>query len=156
MYETFDHTADLGLRVRAADAAELFTDAARGLFSAMLANPDAVNPVEEIAIHLEGNNLEELWHDWLSELLYVFHGRRMALVEFHVDLNLPATGAAPSENVDAETRVSPPMILNATARGEPIDPSRHQIEMEVKAVTWHQLKVEQSPEGWLGEVILDI
>ena len=70
MYEIFEHTADLGIRVRAGDEDELFADAARGLFSVMVANLDAVRPLEEVRIQLVGENLEELLHDWLAELLY--------------------------------------------------------------------------------------
>jgi SHS2 domain-containing protein len=46
--------------------------------------------------------------------------------------------------------------LTATARGEPIDPSRHQIDDEVKAITWHALKVEQEGEEWTADVIIDV
>ena len=47
--------------------------------------------------------------------------------------------------------------LTATAWGEPIDTARHQLDMEVKAITYHGLKVEpQQSGGWLAEVIVDI
>jgi SHS2 domain-containing protein len=155
MYETFEHTADMGLRVRAANVEELFTDAGRALSSVMVANLDAVRAVEEIAIHLEADHLEDLWHDWLSELLYTFHGRRLALAEFQVTLRLPATGEALPADA-AKILAASPIALDAAVRGEPIDPKRHEVELEVKAVTWHHLKVEPLPGGWLGEVILDL
>jgi SHS2 domain-containing protein len=136
MYEIFEHTADMGIRARAEDLDALFADAARGLFSVLLANPDAVRSVEEVAIQLEGGDLEELLHDWLAELLYLFNARRMALAEFtvHVAANK----------------------LTATIRGEPIDPARHEIDAEVKAITWCNLKVQQQSGGWLAEVIVDV
>ena len=54
--------------------------------------------------------------------------------------------------------------LTATVQGEPIDTARHQLDMEVKAITWHGLKVVRDgggdgggdKEGWLAEVIVDI
>jgi len=46
--------------------------------------------------------------------------------------------------------------LRATARGEPFDPSRHELDMEVKAITYHGLKVEREADGWLAEVIVDL
>jgi SHS2 domain-containing protein len=136
MYEIFEHTADMGIRVRADSLNALFADAARGLFSVLVANHDAVRTTKEMAFQLDGDNLEELFHDWLAELLSTFYTRRLAFAEFHVQVN--------------------PKRLTATARGEPIDPGRHEIEVEVKAVTWHALKVEQLPEGWLAEVIVDV
>jgi SHS2 domain-containing protein len=137
MYETFEHTADLGLRVRAADLDGLFGEAGRGLFSLMFANLDAVRPVEEVSLGVVGEELDYLLFDWLNELLYLFETRRLVLVEFHV-------------------RVSGSSV-QATARGEMFDPTRHQAEHEVKAITYHELKVVQEADGsWLAEVIVDI
>jgi SHS2 domain-containing protein len=136
MYEIFEHTADIGIRARADSLDQLFADAARGLFAVMVENPESVRPIDEVAFQLRGADVEELLHDWLAELLFTFHARRVVLTEFHVQLNQ-------SE-------------LTATARGEPIDPTRHQIDAEVKAVTWCGLKVEHHPNGWLAEVIVDI
>ena len=92
--------------------------------------------VEEVAFEVSGDDVEELFHDWLAELLYTFNARRIVLAEFHVRLG--------------------PLQLTATARGEPIDLSRHEIDVEVKAITWCGLKVERQPDGWLAEVVVDI
>jgi len=136
MYEIFEHTADMGIRVRAAALDELFADAARGLFSVMVSNLDAVRTVEETAFSIAADDVEQLLHDWLAELLYAFHARRLVFDDFDVSVD----GAA----------------LTAAARGEPLDPGRHEIEVEVKAVTWHGLKVERNEHGWLAEVIVDV
>jgi SHS2 domain-containing protein len=136
MYETFDHTADLGLRVRADDLDALFADAARGLFSVLVANPASVRPVEELAFELQGDRRDDLLFDWLAELLYTFETRRVLLATF--DVTVRDDG------------------LTATARGEPIDRERHRLDMEVKAITYHGLKVEPDGAGWLAEVIVDL
>ncbi|MBI3837548.1 MAG: archease [Planctomycetia bacterium] len=136
MYETFEHTADLGLRVRAADLPNLFVDAARGLFSIIVANLDAVRPLETVSINVEGETSELLLFDWLGELLYTYDTRRLLLSEFDVQLG--------------------PTGLTATARGEPIDPGRHTLDHEVKAITYHGLKLQRENDGWLAEVIVDI
>ena len=136
MYETFEHTADLGLRVRAADLDSLFADAGRGLFSLMVANLDAVRLVEEVSLGVVGDELDYLLFDWLNELLYIFETRRLVLVEFKVHVS---DGG-----------------VQATARGEPFDPSRHHSEHEVKAITYHELSVGKGDGGWLAEVIVDI
>jgi SHS2 domain-containing protein len=137
MYETFEHTADLGLRVRAADVDGLFADAGRGLFSLMVANLDDVRTVDEVSLGVVGAELDYLLFDWLNELLFVFDTRRLVLVEFQVRV--------------AESGVQ------ATARGEPFNPARHHAEHEVKAITYHELKVSQETDGtWLAELIVDI
>ncbi len=136
MFEIFEHTADLGIRVVAADLDALFGDAGRGLFSVIVANLDQVRPLQEVSFRVDGGQPDYLLFDWLNELLYTFESRRLLLAEFRV-------------HVGAEG-------LEATARGEPIDETRHKLEHEVKAITYHGLKVEQTPDGWLAEVIVDI
>lgn len=136
MYEIFEHTADLGLRVRAGDLPTLFVDAARGLTSMIATNLDGIQPVRVVPLRVESDSLDLLLFDWLTEILYLFESEHLLLCQFDVRL---------AGNV-----------LEAVARGEPLDESRHQLEHEVKAITYHRLKVEQTPDGWLAEVIVDI
>ena len=136
MYELFEHTADLGLRMRAESLDELFADAGRALFSVIVANFESVEPVQELAFQIEGSRHDDLLFDWLAELLYTFDTRRVLLCDFRVD---------GQDNG-----------LRATARGEPFDPGRHDLDMEVKAITYHGLKVEQDGDGWVAEVIVDL
>ena len=46
--------------------------------------------------------------------------------------------------------------LKAVIHGEPIDPTRHVLDHEVKAVTYHGVRIVRDEEGYLAEVILDI
>jgi SHS2 domain-containing protein len=140
MYETFDHTADVGLRARAADLNRLFEEAAAAMFSLVAADLDAVRPLEEISVELAPDDLDALLRSWLSELLYIFHVRKLLLSQFTVRID-DASGIGG---------------LRGTARGEPLDAARHKADVEVKAVTWHGLKVERTEDGWLAEVIVDI
>ena len=138
MHEVFAHTADIGLRVRAATLDGLFADAGTGLFSLIVTNLDEVRLRDEVNIALASKpgEYDHLLLDWLNELLFIFDSRRMVLAKFDVRIG--------------------PTRLQATAWGEPLDPARHRLDHEVKATTYHRLKVEQQPEGWLAEVIVDI
>lgn len=136
MYELFEHTADIGLRVRAASLDELFAEAGRAMFSVIIANPDALRPVQEATVEVAPAEPDDLLHDWLAKLLFLFDTQRMIPAEYQVRVH--ALG------------------VSARVRGERFDPARHTIGMEVKAVTYHALRVEQTPEGWMGEVILDL
>ena len=135
-FETFEHTADVGLRVRAAELDELFVGAAAALFSVIVANPDSIQSVQEIPIEIKGTGHEYLLFDWLAELLWTFDTRRIVFGSFEVHVD--ETG------------------LRAVARGEPVDRNRHQMDAEIKAITYHQLKVERDADGWLAEVIVDV
>jgi SHS2 domain-containing protein len=46
--------------------------------------------------------------------------------------------------------------VQAIVRGERFDSARHRLEHELKAITYHGLKVEQTGDGWVAEVVLDI
>lgn len=136
MYETFDHTADVGLRISAVTLEELFAEAGRGFLSLLVDNPDAVQPEQSFELEIPGDRYDDLLFDWLNELLYRFDSERLLPCEFAVRV--------------AETG------LKATVRGEPMDTSRHRMAYEVKAITYHRLRVEQTADGWEAEVILDI
>jgi SHS2 domain-containing protein len=135
-YETFEHTADLGLRVRAATLDELFADAACGLFSMIVPSLDTVRPLQAVEFRIAGDPTDLLLFDWLNELLYTYEVRHLLLAQFDVKVNEQG--------------------LTATARGEPTAPARHALDHEVKAITYHGLKLEHTANGWLAEVIVDI
>lgn len=136
MYEVFEHTADLGLRIRASDRNALFEEAGRALFSIIVDNLEDVRPTQSRTFQLAGTDGVYLLFDWLNELLYTFETEHLLLAEFIVQVD--ETG------------------LQATCRGEPADPDRHHLSHEVKAITYHALKCEQTREGWLAEIIVDI
>jgi SHS2 domain-containing protein len=136
MYEVFDHTADLGLRIRAATREELFADAARAIFSVIVTNLSEVRSVQQRRIRVVGSDNDLLLFDWLNELLFLFETERLILAEFCVEFEKDG--------------------LSAECRGESLDPARHVLEHEVKAITYHELKVESNEQGWLAEVIVDI
>jgi SHS2 domain-containing protein len=102
----------------------------------MVEDPTSVRPLEEVKIELAGTDREFLLFDWLKELLLRFETDHMLFAAF--DMTVTDAG------------------LSATARGEPFDPARHVLSHEVKAITYHELKVEQTADGWLAEVIVDI
>jgi len=136
MYETFEHTADLGLRIRSVDLNTLFAEAAQALFSALVEDLDAVAPLHRLSVTIAGDDREYLLFDWLRELLYRFDAEHLLFSRFEVQVS--ETG------------------LQGSAWGEPLDRARHELAHEVKAITYHGLRVEQMPDGWLAEVIVDI
>src|SRR5262249_11322107 len=105
MYETFDHTADLGLRIRAADLNTLLAEAAEALFSAVVEELSTVRPECCIDVRLEGQDREYLLFDWLKELLYHFDAEHLLFSCFEVRVGEGG--------------------LEAKAWGEPLDRARH-------------------------------
>src|SRR2546423_1424275 len=137
MYETFEHTADLGLRVRAADLDTLFGEAAEALTSALVEDPSSVEPRREAAIQVSGTDRAYLLFDWLKELLYRFGGG-------------PPTFRRVRGRVGGDGPGGP-------GWGGPYGPGRHSVRPRVKGVHFPRLRVEPDPDGgWLAEVIVDI
>lgn len=136
MHEFFEHTADLGLRVRAGDVDALFADAAAALFSAIVEDSSTVRPLQRIDVRIVGDDRELLLFDWLKELLYRFDAEHLLFSRFEV--HVAGDG------------------LKGAAWGEVLDRGRHELAHEVKAITYHGLLVERTEDGWLAEIIVDI
>jgi SHS2 domain-containing protein len=74
---------------------------------------------------------------WLTEVLYLYDGQGFAAGHFVIS-ELSSTR------------------LKATLSGEPFDAIKHAPRLDVKAVTYHQLLVEEAAEGARVRVFLDI
>jgi SHS2 domain-containing protein len=136
MHETFEHTADLGLRIRAADLDTLFAEAGQALFETIVEDLQTVRHEKRVDITLAADDREYLLFDWLKELLFHFDTEHLLLGKFVVHVTEKG--------------------LTGSAWGEPLDRSRHNLEHEVKAITYHGLRVERTGDGWMAEVIVDI
>lgn len=164
MIELFDHTADLGLRVTADTLEELFAEAGQGLLSILVVNPQAVQPVLSRQIELAADDLGWLLFDWLSELLFAFDTEKLLLRQFEIEIQGGGAQAGQSADASAVSTVSvagqspptPVWRLRALCRGEVCDPQRHTLDHEVKAITYHGLRVENTGQEWKAEVIVDI
>jgi SHS2 domain-containing protein len=104
----------------------------------IVANRAEVRAVESEQVSLEGESLEDLFIEWLNELIYRCETRHRLYSAFAVELDEPACR------------------LTASISGEPIDRGRHDLDHEVKAATRHGVSVRTEPPGWVAEVILDI
>jgi SHS2 domain-containing protein len=136
--ETFEHTADLGLRIFATDQPDLFRTAGEALFDVIVANRSDVRVVETELVSLTAESTEDLLVQWLNELIFRCETRHRLYTQFDVTL-------------DENGR-----LLEATIGGEPIDRGRHVLDHEVKAATRHELSLQQVGGEWIAEVIVDI
>lgn len=132
-YEELNHTADVGIRAYGATLEELFANAAAGMFS-LITDLEKVRAVGEVGVRVQGDDPGSLMVNWLSELLFVHETQHLLLSEFEVTLD--------------------GLALTGRARGERIDKRRHTLNLVVKAVTYHKLRIE--PEKGVAEVIFDI
>ncbi len=135
-FEILEHPADIGFRAFGSELPDLFANAALAMLS-IAGDPEAAEPRHQYRIAIESGDRESLLVDWLSEVLYWWDGKRVAFREIHIT------------NFTDKS-------LEAVALGEPRHAERHRARLIVKAVTYHQLKIEQLPDHWIAEVYLDI
>lgn len=136
--EFFEHTADVGMRVRAGNLDDLFRTAAEGLFDYVVVNRAEIQAAEVETVSLQAETPAELLADWLNELIFRLETRHRVYGRFEVHLD--------TDGRSLEGRIA----------GEPLDPTRHVLDHEVKAVTHHGLALQPTTEGWVAELILDI
>ena len=134
--EFLEHTGDIGLRVRAGNLDELFALAAEGMFS-IICPRAKIEKIVARDIVLESRELQELFVNWLSELNYFFCTEQELVGECDI-LEVSATR------------------IRARVFGERVDPARHQVHTEIKAVTYHMLDIAPKEDGWEARVLFDI
>lgn len=131
-YESLEHTADIGFRAWGSSLEELFANAALALVHTAV-DASAAIAAEPYPIAAGGADHGEQLVNWLNEVLFWLDARRVVFARFEVH--------APGQGV---------------GWGEPRDDGKHPPRLVVKAVTFHQLRVERTSGAWVAEVYLDI
>lgn len=135
-YELIEHTADIGIRVKGCDLKDLFKKAALAMFDIITQRPKLKRGREEkITIQQKADNLEELFINWLNELLSLSATKELIFEDFNI------------HNLDENN-------LEATVTGSNF--KNYKINTEIKAATYHELELKKTAAGWEGEVIFDV
>jgi len=135
-FRILDHTADLRVKIRGNSQKELFKNAARGMFS-VITQINKITPNQSIPIKLKAQREEDLLVDWLNELIYLMSTRDILFCDFKID------------------EISPEHI-KAEALGEKFNNKKHRINSEIKAATYHNLKIDSHRQSQSVEVIFDV
>lgn len=137
-YEFLDHTADVGVRIYAGTLKDLFKTAAEVLFNLLVENRP--KSTKEKEVYLESETFEDLLVNWLNELISIFFA----------DKFLPAAYSIQIEDIGNKK------LLKGFLTGESFDPYENKIKQEIKAATYHNLKIEKTKEGYKAEIIFDV
>ena len=131
------HTADVALDVEATSFEELCAEAADALVAVLVVHPSAGGRAKIArTVRLPAAAEPELLHGWLSAVLLAF------------ELDRWVTDGAVVRRVAGG--------LEGDLYGAPFDADRHGGAAEVKAVTWHGLRVERLGDAWRARVLLDL
>lgn len=135
-YEIFEHTADIGVRIIGKDLKELFKNAGLAIFQVSSRKQFTKNKKHSaITIKQKAGNLEELFINWLNELLslsaansLIFHNIKISRLEGN-NLEALCTGS---------------------------DIANYKVNIEIKAATYCELNIEKTSSGWAAKVIFDV
>ncbi len=133
-------TADIAFLAQGKELEEVFIAAGNATVNAMIFELDTIALTDERQFILKNDELDMLLFNYLQEFLYYKDSEQLLLLGQQVTI-------AQKNGV---------YHLEAIAKGETLDPDRHEQRVDVKAVTLHQFKLESTPEGWIARVILDI
>ncbi|MEM7813538.1 MAG: archease [Candidatus Aenigmatarchaeota archaeon] len=131
-------TADVAFEAYGSSEAELFENAALAVEETMVRTADVKAKIKK-KIELESDELDKLLFDFLSELVYFKDADALLFSSFKVSI-----------------KSNRKFRLSAQVAGERIDPARHELRNDIKAITWHMFKVERTPKGWMCRIIVDV
>ncbi len=133
-------TADVAFEAWGSTLEELFVAAAEATMNVLVAQLDTIDIREHRTLRAESDAIDMLLFELLQELIF-YKDAEMLLLRV--------------EKVHIEERDGL-FTLIAEAHGEQLDSRKHDLVVDVKAVTLHRYKVEQTARGWEAMVILDI
>lgn len=134
-FRLIEHTADIGLEIRAPDRKTVFETAGKGLFS-IITDLSKVGTEETVEFDLDYTTDEDTLIDFLNELIYLNDAKQMLFKEFDIDIS----GSK----------------LRVKAYGEKFNPDKHIINEQVKSATYHELEFSSDGNGYTARVILDV
>lgn len=141
-YELLDgiSRADIAFRVRGKTIEELFFAGTRSLLAIMLQNMGTVVPSVDISFTCQAREIDLLYFDFLSELIYYKDSEKLLLLPQRIEITSSTEGYA----------------LACILSGDRIDRKRHVFTIDIKAVTLHNLVVENDDDGWSATAVLDV
>ena len=130
-FREFDHTADWGIKVWAADLVGLLETAAKGMFSLLEVQRGSENHIQFTFALDKSQDPEDLLVEFLRELLFLSEKHRVAFYSFEFK---PAAGS-----------------FDVVVKGFPIASQKK----EIKAVTYYNLAVVETERGLEAEIVFD-
>ncbi len=132
--------ADVAFEATGRTPEEMFESAGVAVLGTMVRDPKKIMPKISKKIEKKDGDLSKLLFDFLDELIFLKDTERMFFSEFKVEI----------------TEKEGNYLLKVEAKGENIDPKRHDIVIDAKAVTMHKFEVEKTKKGWRAQVIIDV
>ncbi|MEE6208791.1 archease [Salarchaeum sp. III] len=135
MYELREHTADIAVEAEGATLGETFAAAADGMAAAMCETIPGGGDRFDVAETADSR--ERLLYDYLDRLIYERDVR----------------GVLPVDNTATVTETDGGYRLTGSARGIPLADVHAR---DLKAVTYSEMAIEETDDGWRAYVVFDV
>jgi SHS2 domain-containing protein len=133
-------TADVAFEAWGDSLEAMFASAADATMNVMVTDLNTISYVEHRTIQASAEEIDMLLFELLQEIIFYKDAQRLLL-------------RVPSIHIEG---THGQFSLRAEAYGEELDPEKHDLIVDIKAVTLHRFKVEETSRGWEAFVILDI
>ena len=137
-YRFLDHTADALFEAFGKTIVEVFENAAMALQEIQV-NLKTIEPKQTKIINVKAETNEMLLFEFLQELIYIKDVEKFVFTACKVE-------------IDAQD----PLRLTAQCKGEELDPKKHEMNVDAKAITMHQFELKKEKDSWKARVIVDI
>ena len=136
-----DHTADVQALCWGSTLEEAFNQTAYSLMATISPNLDKISPKTEKKIKIEAEDKEALLFDFLSEFLYIFDVNELIFSKIEVQ---------------QIKQIGDHFNLDAVLKGEKFDTNKHEIGIEVKAITYSFMEIDENKEEVKIRIVFDI
>jgi SHS2 domain-containing protein len=135
-FEILEHPSDLGIEAHGSTREEMYRNAALGLMF-VIAGSSKIEPRVERIVNVPAIDRENLMVRWLTEVLFLYDADKFLTAEVKFGMLTDTS-------------------LKAIIHGEPFNVSKHELKLDIKAITYHQLKIEEHSGVWTARVFVDI
>ncbi len=144
-FDYLEHTADIYIRAYGSDLLELFSNAGLAIFESMT-DTSKLEAVVKREVSVTGYDLENLLYRWLEELLTLYYSEGLMCKE-------TSANRLEIKRIDKDKEY----LIEGVCVGEIFNPGKHESKVEIKAVTYHQMRIIRSDDGsWKAYFVLDI
>lgn len=140
--------ADVAFEASGSTMEKLFESAAEAVTATMVREVKSVKALKTKKFSLSEENEEKLLFEFLQKLVFYKDAELLLFSKCEVKTSGGAKSKKNGENNFLK--------LNAVLKGERIDAKKHELLVDVKAVTWHKFELKKTARGWKAQVILDV
>ena len=132
--------ADVAFEADGNTLEEVFVSSAEALTNTMVKDLKKIEQKIEKKFKINADNVEKLLHNFLEELIYYKDAKLLLFIKYDIKISKESKG----------------YVLTAKLKGEKLDMKKHELLVDVKAVSWHMFELKKERNGWVAFVILDI